>query len=172
MARGEDYAEFFDGAPPVDIMNQITRSHLVTGFVPIHHVVPYDRHDVNEEYRVNQLPGVTETEEKYGGITYHNGNGLNVCIPQNIPPRFLMTKILVSGYISEVKLSNESVLFEKEVSRSLSPKWREVVCAKSLDIIKAAMQRSQGVDKGVSLLMLSPRVDSWLRVMHQHLTVD
>jgi hypothetical protein len=83
-----------------------------------------------------------------------------------------MTKILVSGYISEVKLSNESVLFEKEVSRSLSPKWREVVRAKSLDIIKAAVQRSQGVDKGVSLLLLSPRVDSWPRVMHQHLTVD
>jgi hypothetical protein len=167
MARGEDYAEFFDGTPPVDIMNQITRSHLVTGLVPIHHVVPYDRHDVNEEYRVNLLPGVTDTEEKYRGITYHNGNGLNVCIPQ-----ILMMKISVSGYILEVKLSNESVLFEKEVSRSLSPKWREDVCAKSLDIIKAAVQRSQGVNKDVSLLLLSPQVDSWPRVIHQHLTVD
>jgi hypothetical protein len=67
-------------------MNEIMRSHLVTGLVPIHHVVPYDHHDVNEEYRVNLLPGVTETEEKYRGITYHNSNGLNVCIPQNIPP--------------------------------------------------------------------------------------
>jgi hypothetical protein len=93
----------------------------MTGSVPIHQVVPNDHHDVNEEYRVNLLPGVTETEEKYGGITYHNGDGLNVCIPQNIPPRFLMTKISVSGYISEVNLLNESVLYEKEVSRSLSP---------------------------------------------------
>jgi hypothetical protein len=27
---GEDYAEFFDGAPPLDVIHHITRSHLMT----------------------------------------------------------------------------------------------------------------------------------------------
>ena len=132
---GEDYAEFFDGAPPLDVIRQITRSRLMTGSIPVHHVVPYDRHDVSDAYRRDLLPEVTEIEEKHGGITYNNSDCLNVCIPQNMPPRFLMTKISICGYISEVG-------------------------------------RSYGVDEAISSLLLSPRVDSWPRVMHQHLTVE
>jgi hypothetical protein len=140
MARGEDNAEFFDGAPPLDIIQQITRSHLMTGSIPVHHVVPYDCHDVNDDYRRDLLPGVTEMEENHGGVTYNNSNCLNVCIPQNIPPRFLMTKISICGYISEVELSYDSVLYEKEVSRSLPPEWREVIRINALDIIKSAVE--------------------------------
>jgi hypothetical protein len=89
-----------------------------------------------------------------------------------VPPRFLITKISICGYILEVELSNESILYVKEVSRSLSPEWREVIRINALGIIKAAVGRSHGVDEAISSLLLSPRVDSWPRVMHQHLTVD
>jgi hypothetical protein len=144
----------------------------MTGSIPVHHVVLYDRHDVDDAYRCDLLPGVTDTEEKHGGITYNNSDCLNVCIPQSVPPRFLITKISICGYISEVELSNESILYEKEVSRSLSPEWREVIRINALGIIKAAVGRSHGVDEAIRSLLLSPRVDSWPRVMHQHLTVD
>jgi hypothetical protein len=166
---GEDYAKFFEGVPPLDIIRQITRSRVMTGSIPVHQVVPYDRHDVDDDYRRDLLPEVTEMEEKHGGITYNNSDCL---IPQNMPPRFLMTKISICGYISEVELANGSVLYEKEMSRFLSAEWREVVRTNALNIIKAAVGRSDGVDEAISSLLLSPRVDSWPRVMHQHLTVD
>ena len=58
------------------------------------------------------------------------------------------------------------------MSRSLSAEWREVIRSNALSIIKAAVGRSYGVDEAISSLLLSPRVDSWPRVMHQHLTVE
>jgi hypothetical protein len=169
---GEDYAEFFDGVPPLDIIRQITRSRVMTGLMSLHHIVPYDRHDVNDVYRSELLPEATEVEEKYGGITYNNGDCLNVCIPQNMPPRFLMAKISICGYIDEIELPNGSVLYEKEVSRSLSSEWREVIRTNALSIIKTAVGRSYGVDEAISSFLLSPRVETWPRVMHQHLTVE
>ena len=169
---GEDYAEFFDGAPPLDVICEITRSRLMTGSIPVHHVVPYLRHDVDDAYRRDLLPEVTEMKEKHGGITYNNSDCLIVCIPQNMPPRFLMTKISICGYISEVELANGSVLYEKEISRFLSAEWREVVRTNVLNIIKAAVGRSDFVDEAISSLLSSPRVDSWPRVMHKHLTVE
>ena len=144
----------------------------MTGSIPVHHVVPYLRHDVDDAYRRDLLPEVTEMKEKHGGITYNNSNCLIVGIPQNMPPRFLMTKISICGYISEVELANGSVLYEKEISRFLSAEWREVVRTNVLNIIKAAVGRSDFVDEAISSLLSSPRVDSWPRVMHKHLTVE
>jgi hypothetical protein len=96
-------------------------------------------------------------EEKHGGITYNNSDCLNVCIPRNMPPRFLMTKISICGYISEVELPNGSVLYEKEVSRYLSAEWREVVRSNALSIIKAAVGRSYGMDEAISSLFFDAR---------------
>ena len=169
---GEDYAKFFDGVPPLDIIRQITSLRLMTGSISLHQVVPYDRYDVDDVYRRDLLPEVTDTEEKHGGVTYNNSHCLNVCIPQSMPPRFLITKISICGYISEVELSNDSVLYEKEVSRSLPPEWRDVIRINALGIVKATVGRSHDVDVAICSLLLSSRVDSWPMVTHQHLTVD
>ena len=169
---GEDYAEFFDGAPPLDIIQHITRLHPTIGSTHVHQVVPYERHDVDDDFCRNLLHGITDSEEKYGGITYKNMDRLNVCIPHNIPSRFLMMKISILAYVSEVVLSNGSVLHEKEVSRSLSQEWRDRIRNNALDIAKTAVQQSHYIDEVISSLLLSTRVNSWPMVMHQHLTVD
>ena len=169
---GEDYSEFFDGAPPVDIMNQITRSRLRAGSISVHHVTPYNCLDVDEEYCRNLIPMVKEVKENHAGITYNNSSCLSVYIPRNVPPRFLMTKILLLGYISEMVLSNNSILYEKEVSRFLLPEWREVICNNALDIIKAALGPPYGIDGDTLSLLLFLQVESWSKVMHQHLTIN
>jgi hypothetical protein len=165
---GEDYAEFFDGVPPGDIIHHITGLPLL----PLHFVVPYDRHDVRNRFRGNILPELKDTEEKHGPLTFHNSDELNVCMPQSCPPRFLIAKISVSGYIAEVQLASQSVLYEKEVSRYLSPQWRETLRANALEIIKDAALASYGLDQAICALLTSSSVETWPRVMHPHLTVD
>jgi hypothetical protein len=51
-----------------------------------------------------------------------------------------------------------------------------VICKLNLNVIyhfpSASVGESYGVDEAISSLLLSPRVDSWPRVMHKHLTVE
>ena len=176
---GEDRDGFFNGAPPIDILQLLNGAVVPPSNNGLRKVMatinPYTQLIVGDSYTRSIFhPPMPETVSNYGILTYYNRDNLRVYTPDFMHLGCLFFKIEAECYIEEVKLHNGSVIGELPISRGLAQTYRDQIKDNSLDIIREAAMyhENYGLDTGLIQIMTSEDIRTWNKVVHPHLTVS
>ena len=140
---GEDRDGFFNGAPPIDILESLRGAAVPPSNEGLRNVmatiIPYTQLIVDDDYMSTLFnPPLPETKSNHSVLTYFNRNDLRVYTPEISPVYYHIFKIDVTSYIDEVELEkNGSLIGQLPISRALACTYREKIRDNALDIIRA-----------------------------------